>query len=162
LSANASYNDATLSKDAPYPSNGMRGDPLPYAPKLTLSLNGDYDFAMGGGWHGYVGASYQHIDQRSTDYAFNYPVAGVLPPLPASPTLPGYNTINLRAGASRGQWSIDAYIKNLTNRRGFVQGSTFQNAVAVAGAANPVTGKLEDNVTIITPRTFGISVSRNF
>ena len=162
LSANASYNDATLTKDAPYPSNGKRGDPLPYAPRFTLGLSGDYDFALGGGWHGYVGASYQYVDERSTDFAFSYPVAGVLPPLPSSPTVPAYNTINLRAGVNRGQWSIDAYVKNLTNQRGIVQASTFQNYVPVAGEPNPVTGRIEDNATIITPRMFGISVSRNF
>ena len=162
LSANAAYNDATLTKDAPYPSNGKRGDPLPYAPKLTLSLNGDYDFALGGGWHGYVGASYQYIDKRSTDYAFSYPVPGVLPPLPSSPTIPGYNTINLRAGVNRDEWNIDVYVKNLTNQRGIVVASTFQNYVPVAGQVNPVTGRIEDNASIITPRMFGISVSRNF
>jgi len=162
LSANASYNDATLTKDAPYPSNGKRGDPLPYAPQFTLGLSGDYDFALGGGWHGYVGATYQYVDERSTDFAFSYPIAGVLPPLPSSPTIPGYHTINLRAGVNRGQWSIDAYVKNLTNQRGIVQASTFQNYVPVAGEINPVTGRMEDNATIIMPRMFGISVSRNF
>ncbi len=162
LSTNASYNDATLTKDAPYPSNGKRGDPLPYAPRFTLGLNGDYDFALGGGWHGYVGASYQYVDERSTDFAFSYPIPGMLPPLPSSPTIPGYHTINLRAGMNRGPWNIDVYIKNLTNQRGIVQASTFQNYVPVAGEPNPVTGRMEDNATIITPRTFGVSVSRNF
>ena len=162
LSANASYNDATLTKDAPYPSNGKHGDPLPYAPKFTLGLSGDYDFALGGGWHGYVGASYQYVDERSTDFAFSYPIAGVLPPLPSSPTIPGYHTINLRAGVNRDEWNIDVYVKNLTNQRGIVQASTFQNYVPVAGEPNPVTGRMEDNATIITPRMFGISVSRNF
>jgi outer membrane receptor protein involved in Fe transport len=162
LSLNAAYNDTALTKDAPYPSNGKRGDPLPYAPKFTLGVSGDYDFALGGGWHGYVGISYQHVDERATDYAFSYPIAGVLPPLPSSPTIPGYNTVNLRAGVDRDQWNIDAYVKNLTNQRGIVQASTFQNYVPVAGAANPVTGRIEDNATIITPRTFGISISRNF
>jgi outer membrane receptor protein involved in Fe transport len=162
LSTNAAYNDAALTKDAPPPSNGKRGDPLPYAPQFTISLNGDYDFALGGGWHGYVGASYRYVDERSTDFAFSYPIAGVLPPLPSSPTIPAYNTIDLRAGVSRGQWNIDAYIKNLTDERGIVQASTFQNYVPVAGQLNPVTGRIEDNATIITPRTFGISVSRNF
>jgi outer membrane receptor protein involved in Fe transport len=162
LSANASYNDATLTKDAPYPSNGKRGDPLPYAPQFTLGLSGDYDFALGGGWHGYVGASYRYVDERSTDFAFSYPVAGVLPPLPSSPTIPGYHTINLRAGVNRGPWDIGVYVKNLTNQRGIVQASTFQNYVPVAGEPNPVTGRMEDNATIITPRMFGISVSRNF
>lgn len=162
LSANASYNDATLTKDAPYPSNGKRGDPLPYAPKFTISLGGDYDFDLGNGWHGYVGASYHYVDERSTDFAFSYPIQGVLPPLPSSPTIPAYHTIDLRAGANHGQWNIDAYVKNLTNQRGIVQASTFQNYVPVAGQLNPVTGRMEDNATIITPRLFGISVSRNF
>src|SRR5690348_1215805 len=162
LSANAAYNDATLTKNAPYPSNGKRGDPLPYAPQFTLGLSGDYDFALGGGWHGYVGASYRYVGERSTDFAFSYPIAGLLPPLPSSPTIPGYHTINLRAGVNRGQWNIDAYVKNLTNQRGIVQASTFQNYVPVAGEPNPITGRMEDNATIITPRMFGISVSRNF
>ena len=162
LSLNASYNDATLTKDAPFPSNGKRGDPLPYAPQFTVSLSGDYDFAMGGGWHGYLGASYQYIGERSTDFAFSYPIPGVLPTLPSSPTIPGYSTINLRAGVNRDQWSIDAYVKNLTNQRGILQASTFANYVPVAGQVNPITGQVEDNATIITPRMFGISVSRNF
>ena len=162
LSTNASYNDATLTRDAPYPSNGKRGDPLPYAPQFTLGLSGDYDFTLGSGWHGYVGASYQYVDERSTDFAFSYPIAGMVPPLPSSPTIPGYHTINLRAGVNRGQWNIDAYVKNLTNQRGIVQASTFQNYVPVAGELNAVTGRMEDNATIITPRMFGISVSRNF
>ncbi|MGH8112846.1 MAG: TonB-dependent receptor domain-containing protein, partial [Rhodanobacteraceae bacterium] len=162
LSANASYNHAALSANAPFPSNGRRGDPLPYAPRLTLSLNSEYDFTFGNAWHGYVGATYQHIGERSTDFAFNYPVAGVLPLLPASPTIPAYNTFNLRAGVSRDQWSVGFYIKNLTNQRGIVLASTFQNFVPVAGQLNPVTGQVEDNATIITPRLFGITVSRNF
>ena len=162
LSVDAAYNDATLTRDAPYPSNGKRGDPLPYAPKFTLGLNGDYDFALGAGWNGYVGASYHFVDERSTDFAFNYPIPGTLPELPASPTIPGYGIINLRAGVGHGPWNISAYVKNLTNRRGIVLGSTFANYTAIAGQPNPVTGKMEDNATIITPRMFGISVSRDF
>ena len=162
LSLNAAYNKAALTKDAPFPSNGRSGDPLPYAAKFNFGLNGDYDFTIGNGWRAYVGASYQHVGSRSTDFAFSYPVAGGPPPLPTSPTIPGYNTVGLRAGVSEGPWSVDLYVKNLTNERGIVQASSFQNYVPVAGATNPITGKLEDNATIITPRLIGISVSRNF
>jgi iron complex outermembrane receptor protein len=162
FSVNASYNDAYLTKDAPAPSNGRSGDPLPYAPKFSLGLNGDYDFSMGESWRGYVGASFRHVGPRSTDYAFSYPIPGVLPTLPSSPRIPGYNTVDLRAGASYNQWNFDFYVKNLSNRRGIVQASSFQNYVAVAGATNPVTGVVEDNATIITPRLIGFSVSRSF
>jgi len=162
LSLNASYNNAELTKDAPAPSNGRKGDPLPYAPKFTLGLNGDYNFALSDSWNGYVGASFRHIGKRSTDYAFSYPIPGVLPALPASPTIPGYNTVDLRAGVNGDNWNISVYVKNLTNKRGIVQASSFQNYVPVAGATNPVTGMLEDNASIITPRLMGISVSRSF
>ena len=56
------------------------------------------------------------------------------------------------------------YILTLScpDQRGIVLASTFQNYVPVAGALNPVTGQMEDNATIITPRLFGISISRNF
>jgi len=86
----------------------------------------------------------------------------VLPALPASPTIPGYNTVDLRAGVNGDNWNISVYVKNLTNKRGIVQASSFQNYVPVAGATNPVTGMLEDNASIITPRLMGISVSRSF
>ncbi|MGH8235357.1 MAG: TonB-dependent receptor, partial [Rhodanobacteraceae bacterium] len=146
LSANASYSDPTLTKNAPPPSNGKVGDRLPYAPKFTLGLNGDYDFALGGGWHGFVGAGYTYISERSSDFT-------TTPGVP-SPTIPGYNTINLRAGVNDDQWSIDAYVKNVTNQRGIV---------LLGGAAlNPITDNTESDITLITPRLFGISVSRNF
>jgi len=146
LSANVAYSNATLTKDAPAPSNGMKGDPLPYAPKLTYSFNGDYDFALGGDWRGYVGAGYQYIDTRTTDFAFT----GV-----PSPTIPAYHTVNLRAGVDSGPWNIGVYVKNLTDERGIVYGAN-------AGQLNAVTGETEDNAIIITPRMFGISVSRDF
>ncbi|MEO9079070.1 MAG: hypothetical protein ABI268_07120, partial [Rhodanobacter sp.] len=59
-------------------------------------------------------------------------------------------------------WNIGVYVKNLTNKRGIAQASSFQNYVPVAGTPNPVTGMLEDNATIITPRLIGVSVSRSF
>jgi len=162
LNAHAAYNKAVLTKDAPFPSNGKSGDPLPYAPKFNYGLSGDYDFALGGQWLGYVGLSYSHMDSRSTNYAFSYPVPGVLPPLPASPTIPGYDTLDLRAGVNVGSWSIDVYAKNVTNERGIVSASSWENYVPVAAQTNPITGELEDNATMITPRTVGLSVTKSF
>ncbi|MGH8042420.1 MAG: TonB-dependent receptor [Rudaea sp.] len=145
LSANVSYNDATLTKDAPLPSNGRRGDPLPYAPKLTYNLNGDYDFALRSGWDAYVGASYSFVDTRTGDFTFD----GT-----ASAKVPSYHTLNLRAGLQRDQWKLDFYVKNATNERGIILGGSAQ--------LNPITTQMEDNVVIIPPRTIGVSISRDF
>ena len=146
LSANASFNDAVLTQNAPPPSNGVKGDRMPYAPRFTIGLNGDYDFAVGGGWNGYVGASYSYLGDRESDFTFN-----------GSPrySVPGYYTVNLRAGAIYGPWTIALYAKNLTDQRGIVQGGG-------NGALNPVTGKMEAGAYLVTPRTLGISVSRDF
>ncbi|WP_130617936.1 TonB-dependent receptor [Dyella amyloliquefaciens] len=164
LSLNAAYNKSELTKDAPFPNNGMKGDPLPYAPEFAGAVNGDYDFALGGGWHGYVGGSYQYVGARSTDFAFSFPIAGVpgFAPLPASPRIPGYGTVSLRTGVSKGAVNIDLYVKNLTNKRGILTGSSWQNYVPVAGTLNPVTGNVEASDAIITPRTIGVSVSTTF
>ncbi len=145
LSANVSYNDTALTKDAPLPSNGRRGDPLPYAPKLTYNLNGDYDFTLRSGWDAYVGASYSFVDTRTGDFTFNST---------ASAKVPSYHTLNLRAGLLHDQWKLDFYVKNATNERGIILGGAAQ--------LNPITTQMEDNVVIIQPRTIGISVSRDF
>jgi iron complex outermembrane receptor protein len=165
LSLNAAYNKAELTKDAPFPNNGAKGDPLPFAPEFAGAFNGDYDFTLGGGWRGYVGASYQYVGARSTNFAFSFPLLAYYPPyapLPASPRLPGYGSVSLRAGVSQDQWNVDFYVKNLTNKRGLLTGSSWQNYVPVAGTLNPVTGNVEAGSSIIAPRTFGLSVSRNF
>ena len=145
LSANVSYNDAALTKDAPLPSNGRRGDPLPYAPKLTYNLNGDYDFALRSGWDAFVGASFSFVDTRTGDFTFD----GT-----ASAKVPSYHTLNLRAGLLHDQWKLDFYVKNATNDRGIILGGSAQ--------LNPITTQMEDNVVIIPPRTIGVSVSRDF
>ena len=145
LSANVSYNDTELTKDAPLPSNGRRGDPLPYAPKLTYNLNGDYDFTLRSGWDAYVGASYSFVDKRTGNFTFD----GT-----ASARVPSYHTLNLRTGLLHGQWKLDLYVKNATNERGIVLDGGSQ--------VNPITTLTEDNVVIIQPRTIGVSVSREF
>ena len=145
LSLNAAYTDPTLSAAAPPPSNGVKGDRLPYSPKWNLSLNGDYDFSLGGDWNGFVGASYVFVGTRKSDFTFT----GT-----ARTNVPAYHTVNLRAGVTHGQWEISGYVKNATNERGIVLDGTAE--------LNPITGQMEDNVTIITPRLIGISVSRNF
>lgn len=146
LSANASFNHAVLTKDAPPPSNGAKGDRMPYAPRFTLSLNGDYDFVLGGGWNGYVGGSYAYVGDRESNFTFN-----------GDPrfSVPGYYTVNLRAGAIHGPWTVALYAKNVTDQRGIVLGGGNPTL-------NPVTGKMEAGAYIVTPRTVGISVSRDF
>lgn len=145
LSANFAYTDAKLTKDTPPPTNGKDGDRLPYSPKWNVSLNGDYDFPLRGGWNGFVGASYRSIGARMADFNFDGTPRQVVP---------GYHTVDLRAGATRDQWTVSAYVKNVTNERGIVLLGT--------PLLNPFTGMAPETASIITPRMFGISVSKDF
>lgn len=146
LSLNSAYTLPQLTADAPTPSNGRKGDRLPYTPKLTTNLSADYDFPLSGNWKGFVGGSYQYVGKRLTDFTFD----GT-----ARSTLASYSTVALRAGAAYDQWTFNAYVKNLGNKRGIVQGGG-------AGRVNPVTSMNESNAVILTPRLFGVSVSRDF
>ena len=145
LAVNASYTDPRLTVDTPPPANGKAGDRLPYIPKWNVSFNGDYDFRLGGGWNGFVGATYRFVGSRETDFNFtNTPRTSI----------PSYHSLDLRVGANHDVWTLEAYVKNVTNERGIV---------LLSGAeADPITGKMFDEATIITPRLLGISVSRNF
>ncbi|WEN13579.1 TonB-dependent receptor [Rhodanobacter sp. AS-Z3] len=147
LAFNSAYTHAKLTSAAPSPSNGKAGDRLPYSPQFTANVSADYDFPLSGGWKGFVGATYQFVGSRMTDFAFDGS---------ARSTVPSYETLALRAGASHDQWDFHLYVKNLGNERGIVQGS------GGAGRMNPVSGMNENKATIITPRQMGVSVSYSF
>ena len=144
LSANATWIDAALAEATP-PGGvvGYKGDRLPYVSEWSANLGVDYDFSMSSGWSGFVGAGYQYIGSRDSD--FN-----------ASPgpriRLPGYNGIELRAGASHGDWSFKAYVKNLTNQHGI--------ASVGPGTIDPTASPY--NATYVPPRTVGVSISVDF
>ena len=65
---NGAYTDAQLTSPAPA-VNGNSGDPLPYAPKWSTSIDGEYDWAVFANYKGFVGATWSDVDTRSTDFA---------------------------------------------------------------------------------------------
>jgi outer membrane receptor protein involved in Fe transport len=66
--------------------------------------------------------------------------------------LPDYDGIDLRAGVNSGNWTIKAYVKNLTNERGIASlGSETTDPHASPFAA-----------VYVQPRTVGVSVSVDF
>ena len=62
------YTDAKLTSPAPA-VNGNSGDPLPYAPKWSTSLDGEYDWNLFADFKGFVGAAWSYVGSRSTDFA---------------------------------------------------------------------------------------------
>ncbi|EIL94062.1 TonB-dependent receptor [Rhodanobacter spathiphylli] len=143
LSANASWTDAKLDADTPPGLFGYKGDRLPYVPKWNASVGVDYDFPLAGGWSGFVGAGYRYVGERKTDF--------VAAPGPRR-DVPDYDGVDLRAGVNVGNWTIKAYVKNLTNERGI----TSLASETTDPHANPFAA------VYVMPRTVGLSASVDF
>ena len=143
LSANATWTDAKLDADTPPGLFGYKNDALPYVPKWNANLGVDYDFPLASGWSGFVGASYRYVGERKTDFA--------AAPGPRM-DIPDYDGIDLRAGINRGNWTIKAYVKNLTNERGI--------ASLASETADPHASPFA--AVYVLPRTVSISASVDF
>jgi iron complex outermembrane recepter protein len=111
LSANGAYTKSELTQDTDPVVGGEDGDPLPYVPEWSFGLNADYEWTLTGNTRAYVGGSLGYTGDRSADFG-NRTSDGRIR------QLDGYTTLNLRAGAYLGRWSVEVYGKNLTNERG--------------------------------------------
>ena len=141
LRANVAYTDSRLSSAAPA-VNGVSGDAMPYVPRWTSSLGGEYRFPLGSA-KAWVGGSVNTIGKRSSDYSENHPLA-----------LPGYTTLGLDAGMDWHGVRVSLYAKNLTDSRGI-------NYAAASGApvtpANPYGNPYA--ASVIAPRTLGADLT---
>jgi len=143
LSANASYTDAMLTADTPPGVYGYNGDVLPWVPKWNANVGVDYNFPLSAGWSGFVGGSYRYVDSRTTDFLT---VPGT------RPVVPDYYGVDLHAGAYVGNWTLQAYVKNLTNEHGITSlGSQTINPLGSPFGA-----------TYVPPRTVGVTVGLDF
>jgi outer membrane receptor protein involved in Fe transport len=141
LSLNGAYTDAKLTEDTAAVVGGQDGDPLPYVPKWSFGLNADYEWTLKGSTRAYVGGSLGYTGERSVQFNLRAPDGSIR-------QAASYVTLNLRAGAYLGRWSVELYGKNLTNDLG----------VTSINAAGPLpNGALGLGLT--RPRTIGVSLS---
>jgi outer membrane receptor protein involved in Fe transport len=152
ISANFALNNAKLSADTdPLVVGALKGDRLPFTPKYTASLNADYEWFLGSDVTASVGGSIRSLSHQTGNYDPAYrAIYGHFP------RVPGYDVIDLRADVTFGRYSINAYIKNLTNARGI---TATQPLTANGFFQNPY-GAL--GVGVIRPRTAGASVTIGF
>ena len=135
------YTDAKLTSPAK-DLDANSGDPLPYAPKWSTSLDGEYDWALVQDFQGFVGATFSYIGSRSSDFASSAATP------PGQIVLPSYNTTDVRLGVKKGHYTVTLYGKNLTDARGITD---FESSGA------PYT-----TVTVIQPRTVGVTLNATF
>jgi iron complex outermembrane receptor protein len=136
------YTDAYLTAPAPG-VNGQDGDPLPYAPKWSTTLDGEYDWAAFANYKAFVGATWSYVGSRSTDFGSS--TSGT-----AQVDLPSYHTIEARVGLDNNHYRVMVYGKNLGNSNGITSYSS-------SGAPG-----LNGDIGVIQPRTIGVTLSAKF
>jgi outer membrane receptor protein involved in Fe transport len=151
LSANGSYNNARLDDDTDPLVGGVKGDRLPFSPKVSFGVMADYRWTLGATTQAYAGASVRHLSDQSASFDGTYRTAHG-----RQREVPSYSVIDAHFGVDMGMWTLEAYGKNLGNSNGKVStGAQTANGMNVApnGAIN--TG-------VIAPRTLGVTLTKEF
>jgi iron complex outermembrane recepter protein len=82
----------------------VRGKQTPNSPKTQANAFGRYQFDLGAGLNAFVRADYSYTARKYAQ-VFNLAHTG------------DRNLVNLRAGVQRDNWSVSAYVNNLTDDR---------------------------------------------
>jgi outer membrane receptor protein involved in Fe transport len=118
------------------------GERLPNVPSFTAALNIDYRLSESG-IQPRLGGTLRHVSAREASFDGN-------PGLPQY-HLPAYASVDLRAGATFGRVDMQLYVRNLFDKRGQVSAATVLSSYG--GPAQ---------VTMLQPRTFGLSATTRF
>ena len=137
------YVDAYLTESAP-DAGANEGDRLPYVPKWSTSLDGAYTWRAFSDYNAFAGATWSYIGSRFNDFS----TSGLTPDV--RPELPGYDTVDLRAGLENGRWTFELYGKNLGDTHGIAY---------YVNAGSPNYGGV---LNYIQPRTIGALVTARF
>ena len=156
LSLNGAIIDAKLVDDTPGIVGGEKDDRLPYTPALSFGANADYEFPLATGVTGFLGTSVRYSGKQRAAFrsefsgSFDENGQPIFDPIPQR-HIRQYATIDLRAGAEFGRFTLDAYVRNLTNTRGIT-------------SLDDATGLPHNAIyaSYIQPRTIGFSLDANF
>jgi outer membrane receptor protein involved in Fe transport len=140
LSANGAYINAKLKEDTPPETGGLAGDWLPWVPRWSGAVHGDYEFPIGGGAEAFLGASLNYVGKRVTELNERTPDNETI-------DIPDYAEVDLRAGVNVDRWSIEAFAKNLFDAGGITSAFGF----APGNFPNDAAG-----IAVIRPRTIGL------
>ncbi|MGB6487631.1 MAG: TonB-dependent receptor [Steroidobacteraceae bacterium] len=102
VGVNAAYTAAIFTETI---NSFVDGERLFLVPKYTTTLTADYNFTLTHDWSADLGGDYEYIASEldTTNYL-----------------LPPYGILNLHAGAERGSYRLNLYVKNATNRRAYI------------------------------------------
>ncbi|MGH7023174.1 MAG: TonB-dependent receptor [Caulobacteraceae bacterium] len=138
ITSNISYVDAELLQDVPQLS-AVKGERLPNSPRFSGSVIAEYRWRLWDGFDAIVGGNYRHVGSRTTSFA-----ASINPP---EYLLDAYSQVDLNVGIENTRYRVTAFVRNLTDARGFLSDNYYNNAA---------------NLTLIRPRQVGVRLSLKF
>jgi len=139
-----SYQDAYLTQGATAAQKkanqtlGVTGEDIPNVPKFQVDVGLNYTRPINSVWNGMVAADANYrgaVDSYFASNTFNIPLGS-------------YTLVNFRTGVQSNLWSITGFVRNLTNKRAQVS--------AINSSQDP------EALLTVRPRTFGVTVNRNF
>lgn len=137
LRASATHQDAELAEASPNELRGAKGDRLPNVPRLMGTLDIDYELPVRA-FKPSIGATLRHVDDRTSGFsgapATNY-------------HMPEYTTLDLRMAFDFGSIQAQLFARNVTDERGQLS--------ALTGIGVP-------RISIMQPRTVGLTLSTSF
>jgi len=145
-SVTGSYQHAVLAQGATVfqkkknPTLGIMDDRIPNVPSVQASVSLEYSqpLTASGNWVGTLRSDLTYrgaLNSAFNSDPFNVPVES-------------YTLFNLRAGLIRGDWTLNLFVNNVTDKR----------AQLTAGK----TASLPLTFLTVQPRTVGLSITRNF
>ena len=150
LSLNGAYTDARLTQDTQI--GGLKGDKLPFTPKFSLGLNGDYGWQLSTSARAHVGASLRHLSSQSAPFDANFVTT-----FGRQRQIRSYNVVDFLAGVNFGRFDLEGYVKNIGNSHGVtsVTGTTVFGAFPLYPNGAIGTG-------VIRPRSIGLSLTAHY
>lgn len=141
-----SYVDATLREefiDANF--YAVKGDRLPYSSKNSGRFSFDYSTPVGNGAKASFGAAATYVGNRRGEFVPDATLASL------RATYPSYVQFDLNAGVKVDNWNVNAFVQNVTNKRGVIGGGFWNQTSYNANWFN-----------YMPPRTIGVNVEFNF
>lgn len=123
----------------------LNGDTLPFAPRFTGALLADYTYPIAGAVGGNFGITYSYQGSRPTSFSQD--------DLNLDHQLPGYATLNLRAGIDWTKYSLELRVNNATDKYAY---STSSVSNLFPGQGTPALS------VVIPPRTLRLEASAKF
>jgi len=147
------YTDARLGSDTdPLVVGAVKGDRLPFTPKYAVSINVDYQWDIGADATASFGGSIRSLSKQSGNFDPAYLAAQG-----HFARIPSYEVIDLRAGLTMGNYSLNAYVNNLTNSGGIVSVQPLRGVAGLPRYANGASG-----IAVMRPRTIGLNLTVGF